>query len=84
MFNKAKCLIKVKIDFSKEAFAYTVFVTYWLSKITRLPQNFLDSQNFQMKGLSKWLPLPKHIFTLGQDASFLLVDQYPIFILQGH
>jgi len=37
-----------------------------------------------MKGLSKWKPLPKNIFTLGQNVSFLLVDQSPTSICQWH
>jgi len=81
---QAKCLIKVKIGFSKETFACTVFVTYCPSQNYKFSQNFLNSQNSQMKGLSKWLPLPKNIFTLGQNVSFLLVDQSPSSILSGH
>ena len=46
-------LIKIKIDFSKEAFAYMVLLPVDFPKITRLPNNFQDSQDSQMKGLPK-------------------------------
>jgi len=39
-FIQAKCLIRVKIDFFKEAFAYMVFVTCWLF------QNYQASPKF--------------------------------------
>jgi len=64
---QAKCLIKVKIGFSKEIFAYTCLLPIIFPKITKLSQNFQYSQNFQIKGLPKWLPLPKNIFTLGSE-----------------
>jgi len=33
-----KCLIKVRIGFSNETFAYMVLVTFWPSKIYKFPK----------------------------------------------
>jgi len=55
-FIQAKCLIRVKIDFFKEAFAYMVFVTCWLF------QNYQASSKFpkisKIPKISKWKDCP--------------------------
>jgi len=72
-FIQAKCLIRVKIDFFKEAFAYMVFVTCWLF------QNYQASPKFpkisKISKIPKWKDCPNgyhylRIFLHGAECQF--------------